>query len=161
MEDQTPPRAKQPESLESYREKAKANGWQRYERKHPRSLAPSLKTVGAGRLSKRSLGWVLPWSISDYPGKERGAVELLGGRAALESIRQWNRGNDPMPAWAANLIADAIEQRMKSGAALVEELRSYAASRPARKVTPGFRFVDPVTGLDKRSRVGRKRTKEV
>ena len=139
------------------------NGWQRYIRKRPRSLIPPIKTVGGNRISKRSIGWVLPWSIADYPGKQVGAIELLGGKVCLETIRQWNRGNDPLPGWAALVIADAIRSRAKAGLALVAELEAYAEANPRKKPAPGFRAVDPVTGQDKRGgKVGRKRkVKEV
>ena len=155
--------AKPPKEPEKPLETANARGWQRYIRKRPRSLIPPIKTIGGNRLSKRSIGWVLPWSIADYPGKQVGAIELLGGKVCLETIRQWNRGNDPLPGWAALVIADAIRSRAKAGLALVAELEAYAEANPRKKPAPGFRAVDPVTGQDKRGgKVGRKRkVKEV
>lgn len=162
MTEQPASREKHPESLESYRERALANGWQSYVRKRPRSLVPYRKGFGAKPLLVRGVQWILPWSISDYPGKLRGSVEVFNGKWALETILSWQKGYRQLPAEAAMMLAAAIKARCEAGAVLIAELETYAAERVNRpKSGLGFRKVDPVTGLDKRSRVGRKRTKEL
>lgn len=106
--------------------------------------------------------WVLPWTVWDYPGVQAGSLQLLGGRFALETLRSWWKGYGRMPAWAAVALADAIEVRVLAGLDLIAELRLYAAERANRpKSGPGFRKVDPVTGMDGRSKIGRRKAKEV
>lgn len=52
-------------------------------------------------------------------------------------------------------MADAIEARCQTGAALVKELRAYAAVTPGRgQKGTGFCRVDPATGRDRRHRAG-------
>ena len=140
-------------------------GWQSYTRKRPRSLVPT--RLGKGTTAKllfvRAVQWILPWSISDYPGVWRGSVELLGGKWTLETVKSYRKGARDLPSEAALMLAGAIRARVIAGLALVAELEAYAEANPRKKPAPGFRAVDPVTGQDKRGgKVGRKRkVKEV
>jgi len=162
----SPARASQPpsEASEIAQEKPVWRGYERYKRKRPRSLVPYDNGVGKLYLFTRAMRWLLPWTMADYPGRQRGIVEALGGRYTLETCRAWLRGNVPMSRVAAGVLADHVEARCKVGMALVEELNAYAAREKARQKRRGvgFRAIDPQTGMDKRGgRVGRKRTKEL
>jgi hypothetical protein len=138
------------------------HGSQGYTRKTQRSLTPPRRAIGAKPLFVRGVHWILPWSIADYPGIQRGTLQLFGGRVALETVRSWRKGYRGFPAWAALALAEAIEVRVLSGLDLITELRAYAAERANRpKSGPGFRKVDPVTGMDGRSKIGRRKAKEV
>ena len=150
------------QTTEKPNEIAANRGWIRYERKTRRSLIPFRKSLGKP-LTARACHWLLPWTISDYPGFQRGSVEVLGGKAALETLRAWWKGRVPLAGWAALEMAEAIEARCMAGQALIVELRAYAAERAnRRKGGPGFRAIDPVTGLSGRSNVGKRRkVKEV
>src|SRR5271155_4370404 len=97
-----------------------------YARKIPRSLIPRFIPHGNRPLSHRALRWLLPWTIADYPGFERGSLATLSGLYALETLRAWWKGACPMPAVAALMLADAMDARIKAGRALVLELRAYA-----------------------------------
>lgn len=137
-------------------------GLRSYIRRKPRSLIPHVIPKGTRPLFVRGLSWVLPWTIADYPGIQKGTVDLLGGKVGLETVRSWRKGYRGFPAWAALAIAEAIEVRCRSGYALIEELRAYAAVQALKpKSGPGFRKVDPVTGMDGRPKIGRRRAKEV
>ena len=132
--------------------------WKHHVRSLPRSLTPpkGLAPAYAGLFS-RCVAWVLPWSMSDYPGIQRGAAELLGGAAGRWAIRSWRRGARPMPDWAARMLADYLRRRIEAGQALVAELEAYRAPERQRS---GVCRVDPVTGRDGRNRTGNgRRTK--
>jgi hypothetical protein len=90
-------------------------------------------------------------------------VEALGGIYTLETLVAWTRGNRDMSAIGADHLANVIEARLRAGTRLLTELRAYSANRALRpKAGPGFRAIDPETGLSGRPRVGRKRkVKEV
>lgn len=105
-------------------------------------------------LAWRALGWVLPWELHDYPGREHGVSQLLQGRVKPGTVRQW-RNRDRMPAWARVIVADYIEARCRAGLAIVDELRAVVdPPRPLR----GFCVVGK-DGRDKRGRVGKRRAK--
>ena len=124
----------------------------KYIRRVPRSLTPPSKHCHASLMS-RALSWILPWSLSSYPGIFRGAAELLGGAASTPAIKSWRRGERPMPRWVAEMLAGYIRARLASGQALLAELESY---QPPERKPGGFCRVDPVTGRDKRNRTGKK-----
>jgi hypothetical protein len=138
-------------------------GLRSYIRKRPRSLIPYDMNRGPVLLFVRAWRWLLPWTQHDYPGRQKGIVEALGGQYTLNTLREWQKGKKPMSRVAAGLLADVIEARCKLGMILVEELEDYAAKASLRaKAGPGFRAIDPETGLSGRPRVGRKRkVKEV
>ena len=138
-------------------------GLRSYVRKRPRSLNPKHIAHGNKPLSIRGVRWVLPWNIDDYPGLQRGAVEVFGGHYALETLRAWWKGNAPMSARGALMLSEAIRARCEAGERLIAELEAYAEANPPRKPSAGFRALDPITGMDRRGgRVGRKRkAKEV
>ena len=128
--------------------------WPKYIRRTPRSLVPP-STGGIASydtLMSRALSWVLPWSLSTYPGVSRGAAELLSGAATRHAIRAWRRGQNPMPRWAAEMLAGYIRARLASGQALLAELESY---QPPERKPGGFCRVDPATGRDARNRTGK------
>jgi hypothetical protein len=82
----------------------------------------------------------------------------------LDTLKSWAKSDkQPMSGRGALLLAGQIRTRAKAGLALAFELEHYAASRAnRRKAGPGFRAIDPETGLSGRPRVGRKRkVKEV
>lgn len=104
--------------------------------------------------------WLFPWhtayqSAAVYPGYRRGILGLLRGAVSWGAWQHWRSGRRAMPAWARDIIADAIETRARSGLAIVAELRALPA--PAERVA-GFAVVDAATGTDRRGgRVGRRR----
>lgn len=150
------------QTVEKPHEKPPWRGWQGYTRKRPRSLIPYHSVVGTKPLFVRAMGWLLPWGMRDYPGKQIGMVQALAGRYTLGTLLMWSKGRKPMSAIGALALADMIEMRLASGYALERELRAYAAERANRpKSGPGFRKVDPVTGMDGRPKIGRRRAKEV
>ena len=59
------------------------------------------------------------------------------------------------------MMAAALRSRAKAGMALVEELEAYAVANPPKRAAPGFRAIDPVTGMDGRPKIGRRRPKEL
>lgn len=137
-------------------------GLRSYTRKRPRSLIPYTMVAGTKPLFVRALAWLLPWSIHDYPGKQRGMVEALGRLYTLETLKMWCKGRKPMSAVGALALAEVISVRLVSGASLVAELRHYAEIRSKMpRQGPGFRKVDPITGQDGRPKIGRRRAKEV
>jgi hypothetical protein len=73
--------------------------------------------------------WFLPWTVRNYPGVRRGMVELLGRRVTYSAVKGWRVGRRPMPAWAAQVFADAIRTRCRAGAELATELEEWAQHR--------------------------------
>jgi hypothetical protein len=140
---------------------ADKHGLRSYVRKRPRSLSPKYIAHGAKPIAVRGTRWVLPWNIDDYPGLQKGAVELFGGRYALETMRGWWKGKQVMPAAAALMLSEAIRARCEAGDRLIAELEAYALANPPKRPAVGFRAIDPETGLSGRPKVGRKRAKEV
>jgi hypothetical protein len=86
-------------------------------------------------------------------------VELLV-TVPYPTIRSWIEGRRAVPQWAYDTLAGYLEKRGGQMLALARGLRDLAKKRPAAR--PGFRAIDPETGLSGRPRVGRKRkVKEV
>lgn len=131
-------------------------------RKYARTVVPTPKVSVRLRslLVRKAIDWILPWGFRDYPGKQRGMSELLGGRP-VETVKVWLKGHRRLPAWACLALAEHIEARCRVGLALVAELRAEASKAKPRRGGQGFTRVDPVTGLDGRSKTGRRNVKEL
>jgi hypothetical protein len=137
-------------------------GFVRYVRRIPRSLQPRAKPVPRGGVIGRAMNVLLPWDMHDYPGKGRGWREIFKGEVADRTVRNWASGSNPMPSWAALLLAETLSQQAAERRQLAKELRAYAAEREAAGKAPqGFCRVDPVTGLDGRPRSGRRKVREL
>jgi hypothetical protein len=102
------------------------------ERNH---LKPSARTFAPPPLTERqTLGervvrWFLPWTVRNYPGVRRGMVELLRGRVTYSAIKGWRTARRPMPAWVAQVLAEAIRTRCRAGDELASELEQWAERR--------------------------------
>lgn len=66
---------------------------------------------------------LFPWSEENYPGILRGMFELFGGRAARYTIRDWRRGRRKSPAWAKQMMADALEKRIAEMQAALDAIK--------------------------------------
>lgn len=120
---------------------------------YTRSVIPPKLTVYSDNLLTRGYHWLLPWTVRTYPGLRKGVESLLG--VSWKAIVLWRSGKASFPPARALMLAEAIEGRCRSGLALVEELRAYAAVTPGRgQKSTGFCVVDAVTGRDKRHRKG-------
>lgn len=124
-------------------------------RKFPRSYIPRIPVPGDVGLFRRSVRWLLPWTMRDYPGIERGTLEALGNRWTRWSVREYMRDRAPVSRRLAQVLREAIRVRVESGLALMAELDRIADQPPRAHV--GFMRVDQVTGLSGRSDVGKRR----
>jgi hypothetical protein len=89
-------------------------------------------SVHHGSMLDRALHEFTPWTLDKYPGLIRYAQALFRYRVSYEGIRNWRRGNRPMPEWACTLLADFLEakaSRLTSLAAQLREAASEAAGR--------------------------------
>lgn len=105
-------------------------------------------------LFERALRHVFSWDYRNYPGLQRGSVQLFSRQVAYRSVRAWREGTRSLPSWARDILADAIEARCRAGLELVAELRALPCAE--RRVPSGVCVVDPVTKMDGRPRTGRK-----
>ena len=55
---------------------------------------------------------LFPWTLANYPGRIKGALAVLNGRATARSLKNWMRGDRRAPQWAWVLIVLAIERRI-------------------------------------------------
>lgn len=133
----------------------------RYVRKTPRSLVPPplpTNTTPFGRL----LHWLLPWGRDDYPGKMRGRREILAREVTNRAVVMWSRGEREVPAWAREAALQAAYSQVASGMAFIRAVEATDARAVPSGRGTGFAKVDPVTGLDKRPKAGRRgKTKQV
>lgn len=97
---------------------------------------------------RAATAWLLPWQAKHYPGILRGLRQILdcnpdtaeGARVGVASVASMAR------------LADLIEARSRSGAAIASALRDHIAARP-RKVN-GLQIIDAATGLRKHQKRG-------
>ena len=136
-------------------EPKRQRSWTYHIRTTRRSLVP-VRVARYTSLCSRTLAWIVPWGFDDYPGIGRACVEVFAHKVGLEAVRAWRRGMNPMPDWAARMLADYLRSRLAAGQALLSELEAYRA--PVRKRS-GVCVVDPVTGRDGRNRTGRRKPK--
>lgn len=99
--------------------------------------------------------------MKDYPGLYAGLRELTGGSRPL--VKAWMVGNRrPSVEVCERLAAYVLDraERMRRAGLALQEMAAERRAKPRR--ASGFCVVDPVTGLDGRSRGGRKgKVKEV
>lgn len=127
--------------------------WRGYVRRRPRSIA-SVSSSGVTAFG-RLLDCLLPWHRKDYPGREKGAGELLRGAKPV-TVRSWSSGYRDAPVWACDVLIAAAEARIARERAAIRALRAYRTEREARRGgVRGLQRIDPVTGLDGRNRTGR------
>jgi hypothetical protein len=129
-------------------------------RRFPRSYVPRASRAKEPTLLLRSIRWLLPWEMQDYPGIYRGAVEVLGGLLTKETLRTYIKRRKPVSEAVARALHRAISVRMEAGAALLHELEQAIADgdeRRRRKREAGLMRVDPVTGLSGRQKAGKRR----
>lgn len=132
-------------------------GYVRYIRKSPRSIAETLRPSNIS-IAGQAMSWLLPWSVSDYPGIGRGITQMLGNSAPVGTVWHWRYGTRTMPQWARDILAACIRQRLEAGHAVLAALEADWV--PERRHT-GVCSVDPVTGRDGRNRTGQRRAKPV
>jgi hypothetical protein len=110
-------------------------------------------------LFARSVDWLLPWTLSHYPGKARGIVDALGGRWSRSTLETYLK-REPVSVAVVLAIADLIRVRVAAGQALVAELEAYADAnrdRARRKREAGLMRIDPASGLSGREKAGKRR----
>ncbi len=138
----------------------KKSGQRKYHPGYTRTIAPqTLIRCEENTLCNRAVSWVLPWTIHQYPGFQRGLMQLFNHRWSWQAIRGWRSGRRSMRSDVARLLADHIRQRCETGLALVSELNDYAATVD---IEPrGWRVVADRDGdgvlRDARNRVGRRK----
>ena len=91
-----------------------------------RSLTPpdyGQVNATAGMLA---VAWLLPWSSNNYPGRRRGAEELLQWRANYPAVRMWK----VWPTWALVAVRAAVMARLERGAEVVRQIDEALASTP-------------------------------
>lgn len=86
----------------------------------PRRHHWTFPKVGAPKLTEEpktpfGRAWLaaFPWVRQAYPGHYAGMVELLGNRAARETIRSWSKGHRQAPQWARQILAEHLRRRAK------------------------------------------------
>ena len=129
---------------------ARHRGYELHKRTTRRSIVP-VRVARYTSLCSRALAWIVPWGFDDYPGIGRASVEVFAYKVSLDAVRAWRKGVNPLPQWAAVMLADYMRSRLAAGQALLSELEAYRA--PVRKRS-GVCVVDPVTGRDGRNRAG-------
>ena len=97
------------------------------------SVSPRVSPTRRSSLSDRVVGWLFPWTVETYPGVHRGFLAVLGNRVSWDVVRHWLHDRRPVPAWAAEVLADYIEARCRAGLELVAELRALPVRPDKRK----------------------------
>lgn len=106
---------------------------QNHARQHPRSIV-ARKQSHHDTLLARFQRLFLPWGRWDYPGIERGLMQVLGGGTASRgSVRAIRRGERRLSADDAECLAAFAESRCEQGRALINDLRTYVAARRANR----------------------------
>lgn len=132
--------------------------WKTQARAVHKSFVP-LFSSRLGTLLDRSIRWLLPWELREYPGIAFGASEALP-EISPHTIRAVRRGKRRLMPHVAAHLADMIEGDCKRGMALVEELRKVEVE--PNRVPSGFRAVkDWGDGVVTDARGKRKRARKV
>ncbi len=97
-----------------------------------RRLVPERIAVRRSNLPDRVVMWLFPWTVTTYPGQHRGVLGVLGRRITWDTVRHWLHDRRPVPAWAAEVLADYIEARCRAGLELAAELRALPV-RPDKR----------------------------
>ena len=84
------------------------------------------------KLASRALNYLWPWPKHAYPGIRKGTALSLGRQLTWGAVRHWFTGRNPLPAWAAEALAEAIEARVAVGAEIAADLRAHVAVCNAR-----------------------------
>jgi hypothetical protein len=145
----------EPQTQENTRPTYIWRGFVRHVRLKPRSVVPS-RTV-SNNVVDRAFFSLLPWDRDDYPGRGKGALELLGWRVSARAVSYWRAGRRRMPSWARELLADRLEERARTCLEAAQALRDEGKAMPARRAT-GFAVPGP-DGLDARPKSGRRPAK--
>lgn len=116
-----------------------------YIRKWARSIVPRPRNTVSKTLMERVSEWLLPWELSDYPGKRRGMAELLG--ISWLTVREYRRGRRPLPKRLAVRLLAAVGARVAAGELLLAELRQLEASYADRRRARGWQIVKDRAGL--------------
>lgn len=83
-------------------------------------------TVG-NSLFARVSAYVAPYSMSAYPGRMRLLLSVIGHRRGWGAVKEWGRGVNRLPPWAADAFAAHIRAQCEVGLALADELERHAA----------------------------------
>ena len=104
---------------------------------HTRSLrrraVPSLDIKSCLYLSERAIRYHVPWTIPEYPGRERWVASALSRQIDRQTVLTWMRGRAPLPSWAARDLLAAMEARLALGAEIAADLRRYILERDERE----------------------------
>jgi hypothetical protein len=92
--------------------------------------------TGNGTLIGRAIMYLHSCTKRTYRGRRHGMLELLGRKVTWQAVQHWCAGRHPMPAWAADTLADSIEVQARVGLQLVSDLREHATAMRARPRVP-------------------------
>jgi hypothetical protein len=100
------------------------NAPNRVAEKSPKKSACNAVTQAADSL------W--PWSSAinrrgreAYPGMDYGLIQLVGKRAAADSVRSWRYGHRAAPRWLIKLLWDTLQSRIDQFRAAQVALENY------------------------------------
>jgi hypothetical protein len=83
---------------------------------------------GSALLWVRVAEWAFPWHFRLYPGRICGLMAIIGNRVSRQAQQKW-RITDRPPVWAAQAMAEYLEERGRIGLELAAELRAYVRLR--------------------------------
>lgn len=81
-------------------------------------------------LTARVVEWLLPWKVHDYPGIDRGLMDIVGSGHTRPAIRSWlklsaktGKTLEP-PLTAKQRLAEAMQERVVAGQELLLKLKA-------------------------------------
>lgn len=93
-------------------------------RKHlahvPWRIVPQSRSTANGATNQVARA-LFPWDV--YPGIERGMHEIVGKRVKIDTLRKWRNGRKRSPAWAKQMMADALEKRIAEMQAALDAIK--------------------------------------
>lgn len=118
------------------------------ERSRRTPLSPPCR--GNDTLIDKAISHLWPWTVKNYPGLRRATLALLGCKLTWQAVQHWRAGRHPLPARAADTLANAIEARAMAGMQLVSTLRDHAkAMRLAQGCRAAGRLSASATAPDR------------
>lgn len=88
-------------------------------------------SVGNAALCEQAIRWLMPWTLSTFPGLRKGILSILPGVYTWQAVQHWRRGRRHLPAHVAEAMAEMIGARCRAGQSLEAELRAHAAAQRA------------------------------
>jgi hypothetical protein len=75
---------------------------------------------------------VAPWDKRNYPGFRKTFLAILPRRITWDCVQHWLSGRTPVPAWAAEAIAEYFEGRWRSDRERADYWRGHAKAQRER-----------------------------